>query len=80
MSENTLPPLRDVIARHGLLASKSLGQHFLLDTGTLCVLGYYRDIPAVRVWNGPLTLMSEVNGRGRDYRWPTDGGWAVCGV
>jgi hypothetical protein len=25
-----------------------------LDTGTLCVLGYYRDIPAVRVWNGPL--------------------------
>lgn len=31
------------------------GQHFLLDTGTLGVLGYYRDIPAVRVWNGPLT-------------------------
>jgi broad specificity phosphatase PhoE len=30
------------------------GQHFLLDTGTLCVLGYYREIPAVRVWNGPL--------------------------
>ena len=30
------------------------GQHFLLDTGTLCVLGYYRDIPAVKVWNGPL--------------------------
>ena len=30
------------------------GQHFLLDTGTLCVLGYYRDVPAVRIWNGPL--------------------------
>jgi broad specificity phosphatase PhoE len=30
------------------------GQHFLLDTGTLCVLGYYRDIPAVRIWNRPL--------------------------
>ncbi len=30
------------------------GQHFLLDTGTLCVLGYYRDLPAVKVWNGPL--------------------------
>ena len=30
------------------------GQRFLLDTGTLCVLGYYRDIPAVKVWNGPL--------------------------
>ena len=27
----TLPPLRDVIARHGLSASKSLGQNFLLD-------------------------------------------------
>jgi len=28
---DTLPPLRDVIARHGLMADKSLGQHFLLD-------------------------------------------------
>jgi len=27
----TLPPLREVIARHDLLARKSLGQHFLLD-------------------------------------------------
>jgi probable phosphoglycerate mutase len=27
------------------------GQHFLLDTGTLCVLGYYREMPAVRIWN-----------------------------
>ncbi len=26
-----LPPLRDVIARHGLAARKGLGQHFLLD-------------------------------------------------
>ncbi len=31
-SERTkLPPLRDVIARHGLTASKALGQNFLLD-------------------------------------------------
>jgi probable phosphoglycerate mutase len=30
------------------------GQHFLLGTGTLSVLGYYRDAPAIRVWNGPL--------------------------
>jgi len=36
----------------GLPASD--GQHFLLDTGTLCILGYYRDVPAVKVWNGPL--------------------------
>ena len=28
---NGLPPLREVIARHGLAARKSLGQHFLLD-------------------------------------------------
>src|ERR1700678_3667661 len=26
-----LPPLREIIARHGLDARKSLGQHFLLD-------------------------------------------------
>jgi broad specificity phosphatase PhoE len=30
------------------------GQHFLLDTGTLNVLAYYRGIPAVKIWNGPL--------------------------
>lgn len=28
---NALPPLRDIIARHGLATRKSLGQHFLLD-------------------------------------------------
>lgn len=28
---STLPPLRDVIARHGLSASKALGQNFLFD-------------------------------------------------
>ena len=31
MSEESLPPLRDVIARLGLSARKSLGQNFLLD-------------------------------------------------
>jgi 16S rRNA (adenine1518-N6/adenine1519-N6)-dimethyltransferase len=30
-----LPPLRDVIARHGLQASKALGQNFLLDSQLL---------------------------------------------
>ena len=45
--------LRVLVARWiGLPAGG--GQHFLLDTGTLCVLGYYRGIPAVRIWNGPL--------------------------
>jgi broad specificity phosphatase PhoE len=45
--------LRALVARWIGLSAGS-GQHFLLDTGTLCVLGYYRDIPAVKVWNGPL--------------------------
>jgi 16S rRNA (adenine1518-N6/adenine1519-N6)-dimethyltransferase len=31
VSLETLPPLRDVLAAHGLLAKKSFGQHFLLD-------------------------------------------------
>ena len=29
--QSALPPLREVIARHGLAASKALGQNFLLD-------------------------------------------------
>jgi probable phosphoglycerate mutase len=42
--------LRMLAARWiGLPASD--GQHFLLNTGTLSVLGYYRGIPAVRTWN-----------------------------
>lgn len=28
---SSLPPLRDVVSRYGLMAKKSLGQHFLLD-------------------------------------------------
>ncbi|WP_373503811.1 16S rRNA (adenine(1518)-N(6)/adenine(1519)-N(6))-dimethyltransferase RsmA [Aestuariivirga sp.] len=31
MTSDPLPPLRDVIARHGLAAKKSLGQNFLFD-------------------------------------------------
>ena len=33
MTASDLPSLRDAIARHGLDARKSLGQHFLLDPG-----------------------------------------------
>jgi beta-phosphoglucomutase family hydrolase len=51
--------LRVLAARWIGLPSRG-GQHFLLDTGTLCVLGQYRDMPAVRVWNGPLTPASAV--------------------
>lgn len=43
-----------VLAARWIGLPTSAGQHFLLDTGTLCVLGYYRDVPALRVWNGPL--------------------------
>jgi probable phosphoglycerate mutase len=45
--------LRVLAARWiGLPASD--GQRFQLYTGTLNVLAYYRGIPAVRIWNGPL--------------------------
>jgi probable phosphoglycerate mutase len=30
------------------------GRHFLLDTSTLNILAYYRDIPALKCWNAPL--------------------------
>lgn len=45
--------LRVLVARWIGLPPRS-GQHFLLDTGTLCILGDYRDVPAVKVWNGPI--------------------------
>ena len=45
--------LRVLGARWLGLAARA-GQHFLLDTGTLSVLGYYRGIPAVKTWNAPL--------------------------
>jgi broad specificity phosphatase PhoE len=45
--------LRVLVARWIGLLPRS-GEHFLLDTGTLCVLGYYGKIPAVRIWNAPL--------------------------
>jgi probable phosphoglycerate mutase len=45
--------LRVLAARWIGLAPEG-GEHFLLNTGTLCVLGQYHKIPAVRIWNGPL--------------------------
>lgn len=45
-----------------VLAARWLGQppcngwHFSLNTGTLSVLGNYHNIPAIRVWNGPLSV------------------------
>lgn len=52
-----LPPLRDVIRRHGLSAQKSLGQNFLLDlnlTGRIArASGPLEDVTVVEVGPGP---------------------------
>lgn len=53
----TLPPLREVIARHGLQASKALGQNFLLDGQLLAriaaVPGDLNGQPVFEVGPGP---------------------------
>jgi 16S rRNA (adenine1518-N6/adenine1519-N6)-dimethyltransferase len=53
----TLPPLREVIARHGLSASKALGQNFLLDEQLLdriaAIPGDLRDKPVLEIGPGP---------------------------
>lgn len=52
-----LPPLRDVIARHGLAARKGLGQHFLLDLNLTRRIARYAGIgpddEVVEVGPGP---------------------------
>ncbi|QNQ11248.1 16S rRNA (adenine(1518)-N(6)/adenine(1519)-N(6))-dimethyltransferase RsmA [Sphingomonas alpina] len=54
---DTLPPLREVIARHGLTASKALGQNFLLDGQLLSriarVPGDLKDAEVFEVGPGP---------------------------
>ena len=52
-----LPPLREVIARHGLMATKALGQNFLLDEQLLdriaAVPGDLKDRAVLEVGPGP---------------------------
>jgi broad specificity phosphatase PhoE len=43
-----------VFAARWLGLPPTAGGHFLLDTATLSVLSYYRDIPAVKRWNAEL--------------------------
>jgi probable phosphoglycerate mutase len=43
------------LAARWIHLSASCGEHFLLDTATLNVLGYYRESPAFKIWNAPLT-------------------------
>jgi 16S rRNA (adenine1518-N6/adenine1519-N6)-dimethyltransferase len=53
----TLPPLREVIARHGLSATKALGQNFLLDEQLLgriaAIPGDLKDAAVLEVGPGP---------------------------
>ncbi|PRD45906.1 16S rRNA (adenine(1518)-N(6)/adenine(1519)-N(6))-dimethyltransferase [Phyllobacterium phragmitis] len=57
MSIDSLPPLRDVIERHGLMAKKSLGQNFLLDLNLTAKIarqaGDLKDQPVIEVGPGP---------------------------
>ncbi len=52
-----LPPLRDVIRRHGLTARKSLGQNFLLDLNLTARIaragGSLEDVTVVEIGPGP---------------------------
>ena len=43
-----------VLAARWLGLPASDGQHFLLSTGTLSVLGYYHGVPALKIWNAPV--------------------------
>lgn len=54
---SALPPLRDVIARHGLAASKALGQNFLLDEQLLdriaAIPGEIHGVDVLEIGPGP---------------------------
>ncbi|ESX25230.1 MULTISPECIES: 16S rRNA (adenine(1518)-N(6)/adenine(1519)-N(6))-dimethyltransferase RsmA [unclassified Mesorhizobium] len=71
MSIDGLPPLREVIERHGLQAKKALGQNFLLDlnlTGKIArVAGDLSDSTVIEVGPGPggLTRALLAAGAGR---------------
>ncbi|MXO74491.1 16S rRNA (adenine(1518)-N(6)/adenine(1519)-N(6))-dimethyltransferase RsmA [Altererythrobacter aerius] len=57
MSDSPLPPLREVIARHGLSASKALGQNFLFDAQLLdriaAIPGDLTDRAVLEIGPGP---------------------------
>jgi len=57
MALDTLPPLREVIASHGLRAKKSLGQNFLLDLNLTAKIaraaGSLDDCPILEIGPGP---------------------------
>jgi len=57
VSLEALPPLRDSLAAHGLMAKKALGQHFLLDLNLTRKIVRLADLPAgprvIEVGPGP---------------------------
>lgn len=70
-TDGTLPPLREIIARHGLSARRALGQHFLLDGNLTAriarVAGALTDCVVVEIGPGPggLTRALLAAGAGR---------------
>ena len=43
-----------VLAARWIKLAPSVGAHLLLDTATICVLGYYYETPALKMWNAPI--------------------------
>lgn len=44
-----------VLAARWINLPANYGEHFLLDTATISVLGYYYDSPALKMWNASLS-------------------------
>ncbi len=57
MAERPLPPLREIIAAHGLAADKRLGQHFLLDLNLTAKIaraaGHLDGVSVIEIGPGP---------------------------
>lgn len=51
-----------VLAARWIGLPPSAGQHLLLDTSTVGVLGYYQTVPAMKRWNAPVTVPNDVIG------------------
>ncbi len=43
-----------VVGARWIAQPAGAGERLLLDTGTICILGYYKDAEAIQVWNAPV--------------------------